>query len=69
MPNIKPDITMCVNPECDKRDRCYRYRAIPNEEYQSYCMFDYTRKLSCFMYINKTDKINSTEDIDKKLGG
>ena len=68
MPTIKPDITLCVNIECDKRDKCYKYRAIPNEIQQSYSIFDYIKDKSCFWYINKTDKINSTEDVDKKLG-
>ena len=33
-----PDITMCLNSECDKRDSCYRFVAIPSD-YQSYGSF------------------------------
>ena len=34
-----PDITMCCNNDCPFRDRCYRYRAIPEEFWQSYAEF------------------------------
>lgn len=33
-----PDITMCVNTECPLRDKCFRYRAKP-DEWQSYSDF------------------------------
>lgn len=35
-----PDISMCANKTCDKRLTCYRYRARPNEHWQSYANFD-----------------------------
>lgn len=31
-----PDITMCPGGDCPKRNRCYRYKAEPNEHRQSY---------------------------------
>ena len=36
-----PDITMCVASQCpaDLRDTCYRFRAKPNDHYQSYSDF------------------------------
>lgn len=34
-----PDITMCCNNDCPFRDKCYRYRAIPAEFWQSYGEF------------------------------
>ena len=33
---MSPDISMCLNVECDLNDRCYRYQAEPSD-YQSYC--------------------------------
>ena len=33
-----PDITMCMNPKCDKKDSCYRFKAVPNR-LQSYSDF------------------------------
>ena len=30
-----PDITMCKNNDCSKKDSCYRFKTIP-DEYQSY---------------------------------
>ena len=32
-----PDISMCKNEECDKKDNCYRYTAMP-DYMQSYIM-------------------------------
>ena len=34
-----PDVTMCCNNDCPFRNRCYRYRAIPAEFWQSYAEF------------------------------
>ena len=34
-----PDISMCNNEKCDKKNECYRYMAIPNS-WQSYADFD-----------------------------
>lgn len=33
-----PDITMCCNRDCPIRNKCYRYRAVP-DEYQSFAFF------------------------------
>lgn len=38
---MMPDISMCRNKECPERMFCYRYRAIPNERWQSYAEFKY----------------------------
>jgi len=35
-----PDITMCKNEECIKKDSCYRYNAEPSEYWQSYSYFE-----------------------------
>lgn len=34
-----PDITMCCNCNCPKRKKCYRYRAVPDELWQSYANY------------------------------
>ena len=34
-----PDITMCSNFECPLRGLCYRYRAVADPYWQSYCYF------------------------------
>jgi hypothetical protein len=31
-----PDITMCSGKDCEKKETCYRYTALPNPWYQSY---------------------------------
>lgn len=35
------DITMCTSEMCPYRDTCYRKRAEPNKNYQSYYNFEY----------------------------
>lgn len=34
-----PDISLCVNKECEKRQQCYRYRAIAHPYWQSFAAF------------------------------
>jgi len=34
-----PDISLCRNEECDRRESCYRFTAEPTDKYQSYAMF------------------------------
>ena len=41
-----PDITMCKNEACPKKEECYRYKANPSEQ-QSYAEFDSERD-NCF---------------------
>lgn len=33
-----PDIAMCKNDTCIKKEECYRFKAVPND-YQNYCDF------------------------------
>lgn len=37
-----PDITMCMNKECEKRYECYRYMVEPSSVMQSYSKFENT---------------------------
>lgn len=34
------DVTLCMNNHCPLRDKCYRYRAIPDKYWQSYSKFE-----------------------------
>lgn len=38
-----PDISMCANKECELKETCYRYRAIPSRYLQSYADFQYEK--------------------------
>ena len=53
-----PDISMCPNPKCRKRFRCYRFMAVP-DDWQSYMSFVPTRTGKCHGYLklNKGDKV------------
>ena len=35
-----PDITMCDNEQCPLREKCYRFRAIPDPYWQSFAHFE-----------------------------
>lgn len=35
-----PDIAMCANKTCASRMQCFRYRAIPNGDRQSWASFN-----------------------------
>ena len=37
-----PDISMCFNEECPKKEDCYRAKAEPNPLWQSYTSFTFT---------------------------
>lgn len=53
------DITMCQTENCDRRDSCYRYRAIPNK-IQSYSNFEdicKAEEYSQFLEILPEDRI------------
>ena len=43
-----PDISMCMNKECPKKNKCYRYMAVPNPFRQSYA--DFGKELPCDHY-------------------
>lgn len=73
-----PDLTMCCNCDCPYRDKCYRYRAVPDEFWQSYCLFEpYERimkptmdkVLECdhFWEIVPGQRIRNTADVDKLI--
>lgn len=42
-----PDIAMCTNKECPKRNKCYRYIAKSEPYFQAYCNFKPNKKGEC----------------------
>lgn len=50
-----PDITICINDKCEKKEECYRYKAKPNEYRQFYDVFD-PKKIDCFKEMRRNDK-------------
>lgn len=57
-----PDIAMCKNEECNIKENCYRYKAIPSCM-QSYCSsFKQNEKGKCENYWQITD-----EFVDKRI--
>ena len=36
-----PDISMCQNEDCPKKDQCHRYTATPSPMWQSYSDFTF----------------------------
>lgn len=34
------DITMCMNEKCTRKEECYRFKAKPDELWQSYAIFN-----------------------------
>ena len=55
-----PDISLCKVEKCPSKNDCYRFRAIPNQERQTYGGFslnDGKKKCDYFMSILKSDKL------------
>ena len=53
-----PDITMCTNKDCYKKEDCYRFMANPSKK-QSYSYFLPIQ--DCFIYIDTEGVINGTK--------
>ena len=73
-----PDISMCCNCDCPYRDKCYRYRAVPDKYWQSYILFEPEEEtmLPCgdwmlvcdhFWEITRGQRIRNTADVDKEI--
>ena len=48
-----PDISMCNNEECSKKDTCYRHEATPDPYRQSYTIYNPD---NCHAYIECKSK-------------
>lgn len=42
-----PDVTMCENKKCPLRHKCYRFKAIPFEYWQSFANFEPKNDKEC----------------------
>lgn len=49
-----PDISMCQNMTCPKKENCYRFTAAPGR-YQSYTSFTPDEKGECSYYMPNRD--------------
>jgi len=59
-----PDISMCQDDKCPRREKCYRYRAIPLK-YQDYFLSRRKgKKCEDFMQIRKYDRLMSMEELN-----
>ena len=50
-----PDIVMCRNPTCEKKNECWRYMAIPNQTYQHYMEFQNICKSPTYQWFYPID--------------
>ncbi len=67
-----PDITMCTDEGCGRRQTCYRHRAIPNEFRQSYFMgsvreYDEAGRETCTHYMTVRPGDRLVIDVPGKL--
>lgn len=60
-----PDITMCKNETCKKKEDCYRFTATPSR-FQSYSNFQYGKDGECddFWKIHNTTECKESKDSD-----
>lgn len=64
-----PDISMCTNKSCENNEKCYRYRAVPNEWRQSFFLGSPQKEDgSCDHYwpVEAGDRIVSMEVINAR---
>jgi len=60
-----PDISLCSNQFCPSKDKCYRFRAMPNTHRQSYASFkpeEGKKKCDHFMGILGSDDLQPIKD-------
>jgi len=59
-----PDIVMCRNPTCEKKNECWRYMAIPSQ-YQCYMEFKNICKSPTYQWFYPIDgRPIRKEDVD-----
>lgn len=63
-----PDISMCLNKNCPSRMSCFRYRAAPNPNWQSYASFtpDTSGRCDAFMrlWAESPCEIRAVEELE-----
>ncbi len=47
-----PDIQMCLNHKCPRRNKCHRYTAIPESQWQAYGKYTNSRGKKCDSFWN-----------------
>lgn len=70
------DITMCCNFDCPLKSKCYRYRAVPDQDRQSFSLFKpetscvkmaLTVKCDYFLQLDEAlDRLLPTEVVDNR---
>ena len=58
-----PDISMCSNMKCEKRNTCYRFLATPTPNWQTYGVFKPDDKGECEYYweVRETGEHNAKQ--------
>lgn len=60
-----PDIAMCAQSTCERAEECYRYRAVPDADYQAWMMF---QPVGCAEFIPIERRPTRTmQEIDERM--
>ncbi len=57
-----PDISMCQDRDCPKRQSCYRFRAVPDGMRQSYMLVKYENGCEYFLKIWPESNLQEKQD-------
>ncbi len=60
-----PDISMCHGTNCPLKETCYRYKAKPNERWQSYIQPPIENDKCDYYWEVKDEALSSSEPIRK----
>ncbi|MDQ4121683.1 MAG: hypothetical protein M3209_09585 [Acidobacteriota bacterium] len=60
-----PDIAMCSRDDCPMKRNCYRYRAVPTPNWQTYAFFEPESENECdgFMQIRDGTRTRTMTEI------
>lgn len=56
-----PDISMCLDHLCPKKEECYRYKAKPNFHWQTYSSFRHIDKDGCKDFVPLKEKKDASK--------
>ncbi len=59
-----PDLTLCTNEDCQFKEYCHRYKAIPSNYSQSYCRFE-PQDDKCDFFIHVIEDFKQTDYLTK----
>jgi len=57
-----PDIAMCQNNDCPKKDECYRFKAKPDDKWQCYGDFAPNADAKCENFMTHPRKQSKTQE-------